>query len=69
MKIKKFKEERGNLAFNVVWISKSGQLSNHSYDTKEEVIKQVKHLIALGFKQQSIAIYRSYEFVNYIGIS
>ena len=61
MKLEKSKEEKGNLAFKVCWVSIGSRYCEVKRDTKQEALIQIEHLLSLGFKFRDIAIYRSYE--------
>lgn len=60
IKLKQVKEERGNLAFEVVWISAGNVLSRCQYDTEKEARFQVVWLKNLEIK--GISVYRRWEY-------
>ena len=57
MKLLLSKKQKGNLAYGVEWISIGNRKSGKSFDTAEEALKQIEHLISLGYKHNQIAAY------------
>lgn len=57
MKLKPTEEKKGNLKYGIEWVSISGRTSHKKEDTEEEAIKQIMHLISLGYKPRQICVY------------
>jgi hypothetical protein len=61
MKVELAKEDKGNLAYTVMWISMYGGLSKKDYDTEQEALSQIKHLKKINKNYVYIALYRRCE--------